>query len=399
MFFGRGSLPAQFEDFIQTVGRMGLILPQPQPQFFLANAAMAGRLSAQAFKAGMSGPRALVDILGGGAQAQDPNLMRLITMAEQIPGIINVVEQFDGSKETRGDTIKFTRPVYSVGGKGENDRRIAAQVATSTTGRAASLEQTVLTLGEFWGPYASGGTGVQPFEVKQFDAEYRANKIELASTVAQQLSYDYTSWLDAVLTAKFCRATNSSGTWTSADTTYLTWPNAAWSAVTSFVAGGGALFSANQLLRAKATMKARYIPPFPNGRYVALVPTCFNTHVASDIEYRENSKYHTDGRNVIFGYVGSLQDIDIYECATLPTYAAAGTYAGGTVPTDVALAEGFICGPGAVGFGCALAPEVRFSEYTNYQTMAKLVWYAVQAQDVLDDRYVQRIVAQTDGDG
>lgn len=392
MFFGRGAMPQQYEDFQSLAGAKGMTLPTPIPQYFLANLAMAGRFSATAMAQGLSGPRALVDILGGGAP--HPELARLSTMVEFLPGLINVVEEFNRDKG-EGDTVKFMRPVYSVGGLGELDRALKSQVSIGTTGRAVRLEEVPVTLHEFAGPYASDGSAVQPFGVNKFDAKYRSNKIALASEVVHHLSYDYMAWLDSVLTCKYCRASRSGTTWTSADTTYLTWSDSSFTAVTDYVAGGGSQFSCEQLLRARQTLRDRYINPFQTGRYAALVPTSWNTQMVGDVQYRELSKAHTDGRNQIFGYITTIEDIDIFECNTLPTYAAAGTYAGGVVPASVTINEGIICGPGAVGFGCTLPPEVRFSETTDYQRMANLIWYAVQGQDVLDDRFVQRFCAQT----
>jgi hypothetical protein len=259
-----------------------------------------------------------------------------------------------------------------------------------------SLEEVPVTLKQYHGPYASGGSAVQPFEVAQFDALYRTNKIALANEVCHHLSYDYMAWLDSVLMTKFCRASRSGTTWTSADTTYLTFSDEAFTAATDYVDGGASRFSCEQLLRARKTLRDRYVNPFPTGRYAALVPTSWNTAMLGDVAYRDLSKAHTDGRNQIFGYITTIEDIDIFECNTLPTYAPAGTYAGGTVAAGVTINEGILVGPGAVGFGCVLPPEVRFSESTNYQTCAKLIWYAVQAQHVLDDRFIERFCAQTD---
>jgi hypothetical protein len=124
-----------------------------------------------------------------------------------------------------------------------------------------------------------------------------------------------------------------------------------------------------------------------------------------DIDYRELSKTHDTGRNQIFGYIGSLQEIDFYECTTCGTYAAAGSVLGdkaGTVPTSVALAEAYLIGPGAVGFGTAapdpegvMGPVCRYSDSTNYGTIAKVIWYALHAIKVLDETRVQRVIAQT----
>jgi hypothetical protein len=138
---------------------------------------------------------------------------------------------------------------------------------------------------------------------------------------------------------------------------------------------------------------------------VLLVPTVFNTQMVSDIEYRELSKVHTDGRNQLFGYIGSVQDVDIFECSTLHSYAATETVpgtGGGTVGTGVTLQEAIMLGPGAVGFGTAapdpenmMGPVARFADDTNYGTVAKVIWYALHAIGGLDLRGVERLIAQS----
>jgi hypothetical protein len=388
---GRGSLPANFQDFMDAAS--GVInLPTPAPQYFFARAAMAGRISQAAMQAGLgtAGARSFVGIMGGGKPM--PELDPLVTISEQLPGLINVVESFG---KNAGDSIYFQRPIYSIGGYSEADRELKDLVNISTTGTAPRAEEVPLTLKKYHGPMTASGTTPQPFTILNFDAQYRSARNSLVSTVAHHLSLDYTAWLNSVLMAKFFRATRSGSTWSSADTTYLTWSDESFSAVTSYVAGGGSTFTVDQLLRARQTIRDRYINPFPNGRYVALTPTCWQTQMLRDVQYRDMSKAHTDGRNQIFGYITSVEDIDIYEVSDLPSYAAAGTYAGGTVPTGVAIAEGILIGPGAVGFGVGMAPTVRHHEVTNYQEALNVVWVAYQSHGVLDDRGIQRFCAQT----
>lgn len=390
---GRGSLPANYADFAGEASQ-ALVLPTPQPQFLFAHWAMAGRVTGQALDAGMTVEGFLRGSVGGAEIP--PELDRLIRAAETYPGAIKGVDDFGQNK---GDTIKFQRLIHDAGGLTEASRRLTGNSAISTTGVTVKTEEVPVMLDQFHGPYASTGSGVAPFEIADFDARYRANKVSLASWVNKALVYDYTIWLDTVIRDRF-RAS-----------TYITQANASYSDVTSYVAGGNQKFSSEQLLRARKTLSDRNWQKFPNGNYVFVAPTAFNLDMIDDIEYRQLSQQHTDGRNQIFGYIGSLQDIDIFECSTTKQYAAASTVpgtGGGTVPTSVTLEEGILFGPEAVGFGTAgaeydpgdestrmMGPVLRFADDTNYGTLAKCIWFAIHAFQTLDERGIQRVIAQS----
>lgn len=393
-YIGRGSLPSNYVDFAREASS-SMMLPQPTPQFTFAMWAMAGRLSLAALDSGVQTAQQYVTMAGGGGTIPE-GLARMARVADSYPGFVQAVDEFG---KNSGDTIKFQRPIYSAGGLTIADRELTGNSAISTTGRAIKMEEVPVVLRELHGPYAAGGSAVQPYEIKSFDAKYRANKIALTQATNLHLEYDYTIFLDTIIRDQF-RAT-----------TYATLSDADYSDVTEYVAGGNSRFSAEQWLRARKALSDREWRPFPNGRYIGLVPTSFNTDMLADVEYREMSKMHTDGRNLIYGYVGSVQNIDFFECSTCKQYAAASTVpgtGGGTVPTGVTLEEGLLIGPGAVGFGTAAAeynvgdalstvmgPVVRFADDTNYGTLAKVIWYALHAIETLDQRGCQRVIAQS----
>jgi hypothetical protein len=385
---GRGSLPANYEDFINSA-TANLVLPTPQPQYLFAHFAMAGRLSLAAMNAGATSAQQYVSMAGGGA-AVSPDLDRLIRTADSYPGFFQTIDQFGLGK---GDTIKFQRPVFSTGGLDRASRKLNTNATISTTGRTMQTEEVPIILEEFHGPYASDGSAVQPYAIWGFDAKYRANKLSLVSLVSQQLGQDYTAWLDTVMRDELRAGTT------------ITLSDPAFADVTSYAAGGGSTFSLEHILRARKALSDREWKPFPNGRYVLLVPTVFNTQMVSDIEYRELSRVHMDGRNQLFGYIGSVQDVDIFECSTLKSYAAASTVpgtGGGTVGSGVTLQEAILVGPGAVGFGTvapqpegAMGPVARFADDTNYGTVSKVIWYALHAIGGLDLRGVERLICQS----
>lgn len=386
MFIDRASLPANYVDFLNEASTP-LLLPTPTSQFLFAQMAMAGRVSAAALRANASSAREWANVIGGGAPVP-PEMDALIRVADVYPGMVQGVDVFG---KGLGDTVRFQRPVYSVGGLTEDARRLAKQTI-STTGRAMQTEEVPVVLEEFIGPYASDGSGVAPFAVWNFDAAIKAAKLSTAGLVSNALVYDYTYWLDTVIRDRF----RLSG--------YTTLSDPSFSAVTEYVAGGGSEFSVEQIFRARQTIADRKWKTFSNGRYIVVVPTCFQRHMLRDPDYREMSVQHPEF-NQLYGYVSSIDNIDFYECDTSKQYAAASTVPGdatGTVPTSVTLEEAIMIGPGAVGFGTcqdplsgAMGPSVRFGDSTNYQTQTMFIWYALHAFEMLDERGVQRLIAQS----
>lgn len=379
----RGSLPANFEDFRSSV-TSALVLPQPEPQYLFAHWAMAGRLALAALNAGMASAQQYVSMAADGAPVS-PTLDRMARAADAYPGFVQAIDAFG---KGNGDTIKFQRPIFSTGGLTEADRVLSTAQTISTTGQAIQSEEVPVVLKQYHGPYASNGSAVAPYAIEEFDAKYRANKLQLAGLCSMHLQRDYIKWLDAVIRNKFLQ----SG--------YVTFPSNITNAA-SFVAGGNKKFSLAQIMDARKTLSDREWQKFPNGRYVCLVPTDFNTQMLEDIDYQELSSDHPD-KNQLYGYISSVQDIDFFECTTLQSYAPASTLEGQTVASGVTLKEALLVGPGAVGFGSAVAsqsgvigPEARFADDTNFGLVAKVIWYALHAFPMLDDRGVQRIVAQS----
>jgi hypothetical protein len=386
-FIGGATLPANYQEFLESVTQP-LVLPTPEPQYLFAQWAMAGRLNFQALDAGKATVQQYLSAAGGGAMA--PDLERMIRVADMYPGFVQAIDVFGKGK---GDTVKFQRPIFSTGGLTEASRELTPNSAISTTGLAIQSEEVPAVLRQYHGPYSSSGSAVQPYAIDNFSAKFQANKLSLTSQVNAYLVRDYTKWLDIVIRDRL-RASQ-----------YTTLSDSALTDASSFVAGGNAFINLEAILRARKALSDREWMPFPNGRYALLVPTVFNTQMLSDVDYRESAKNHADGRNQIFGYINSVQDIDIFECTTLKSYAAGTSVTGekaGTVGTSVALEEALLVGPGAVGFGTAApdpenvaGPVARFADDTNYGTMIKVIWYALHAFQTLDERGVQRILFQS----
>lgn len=385
----RGTLPQNFLDSAST----GMRLPTPQPQYFFSRMAMGSRLSLAALNAGVPTVQQFVSIAGGG-KIEDPGLAQLARAADAYPGAIRAVDEFG---KDAGDTVKFTRDVYEGGSYTEEGRELTDDQTINTTGQAIKAEEVPITLKQFYGPTTAAGVKA-PYAITNFDAKYRRNKEALSSKVTRHLGQDYVKWLDRVIRNRFIGAGG----------TKITFPSG--SGITNgagFVAGGAQGPSLVQVLEARKSLSDREWAPFDNGRYMCLVPTSFNTLMVGDPDYRELSKAHSDNRNQIFGYIGTVQDVDFFEVTTLARYSDDGgddfaALAGSTIAANVTVDEALLFGPGCIGFGTAsseqqgaMGPEVRWADETNFGTVAKVIWYVLHAFGQLDDRGVQRIVWQT----
>lgn len=381
----RGTLPQNFLDSVSAETN----LPTPEPQYFFAQMALAGRLSLAALDAGADTVQQFLNIRGGGATAPQ-GLDSLARAADAYPGAITTVDQLFGLN--KGDTIMMPRDIFEGGGYSKQARHLKTDGIISTVGQNIRNEEVPLVLEEYVGPYNVNTSRVDPYAIWTFDARYRANKVQLASKVSRHLKRDYVKWLDIVVRDTFLQSSN------------VTMPGNI-TDVTGFAPGGGVGISMEQIFAARAALTDREWAPFPNGRYMCLVPTTFNTQMLSDPDYRQLSKNsgRGDGQNLLFGAIGSIQNIDFFECTTLRHYSDNGgshvaALNSATVGAGVIVDEALLIGPGAVGFGTALAPEGRWADDTNYGTVAKIIWYALHAIGMLDDRGVQRIPYQgTDG--
>jgi hypothetical protein len=375
-----------YPDFVNQTNS-ALRLLQPEPQYSFAQAAFAAGLSLAAINAGAQTVQQYVSINSGGAPLP-PGLDRMIRFADG--GFAKMIQKVEGFGKNQGDTITFKRPIFDGGGYTEAARRVTPDKATATTGRTIRREEVPIVLDQFEGPYASDGSAVEPYNVTMFDAKYRKNMVNLADEVSMHLKRDFIKWLDTVLRDRF------------SGTRYTTLPNGI-AGASSFVAGGTQYFSMEQFLRAKKALVDREWAPFANGDYLVLVPSLFNTQMIQDPDYVALSANQAPA-NQIFGQIARIQNLVFAECSTLKSYTAGtSVYCGGTssavatattVAAGVTLHEALVIGPEAVGFGEAEAPSVFFGDSTDFGKLAQMIWRAVLAFSMLDERGVERVIVQ-----
>lgn len=378
----RATLPQAFLDSVNAA----MMLPTPEPQYWFANAALGGRVRAEALRnSAFSGLGYVQSIMGAGGVPDA--LDRMVRAADSYPGaVLNLDDKFG---EGKGTVYKLLRRKFSGGGFTEADRLVTVDKSTSTTGRAIQMEDVEVVLQQYEGPWDSSASAVAPIALYDFDKRYGASRVDLVGEAFTHLMQDATKWLDTVIRDRF-RAAHST---TFSDTSIT--------AATGFSAAGGLGANLEMIKRARKTLSDREWMSFPNGRYVLLVPTEFDLQMLGDTTYRELSKSHAAGVNQLYGYIGSIHNVDIFEVTTLKTYVATdsvpntpGNSDGGTVASGVTLYEALLIGPGAVAFGSPANFESFYADDTDYGKAAKVIWRLPAGLQTVDSRGIQRILFQ-----
>lgn len=351
-------------------------LPQPEPQYVFAQMAISAGIRMEALKAGMNTAQQFVSMASEGKPVS-AQLDQLARFADTMPDAVLYKAVLGKEK---GDTVKFQRPVYAGGGYSIDARKVWGDKATSTTGQVISAEEVSITLDQLEGPYSSSGSAVQPYAVRLADGKFKNPINEVSSEVTHHLRRDYIKLMDTIIRDQFC-----------ASPTYVTFVD---NVANAGALAAGKIFETDTIIEARTQLAGREWSPFPNGRYVCLVPIQFNGHMLQDTKFRELTAFHRN-ENPIMRYIGSIQDVDIYECSTLSTYAAGTPYAGTNVAGGVTAVEALLIGPGAVGFANAEDPACHFHDDTDYGKVAKVIWRATHGFGVIDHRGIQRICASS----
>jgi hypothetical protein len=371
------SLP---QEFVENV-RAGMRLPQPQPQFFFAMAAISAAMRTAGVAAGVDTAVNFVKLMAGPGAAVPANLDMFARTADAYVGMIQYVDGFGLGK---GDTLKLRRPVYTGGGYDEASRMVNPTQPTSLVGQSIQMEEVPVVLKQFEGPWDTTNNRIGPYQIDNFDARYRRSADNLAQEVSNHLSYDYIKWLDAVIRDRF-RATPN-----------ITYADAV-ANVLAFTAGAGHYTNIDLVLQARKALSDRERKPFANGKYMAIVPTAWNTQMVQDPAYRQlASGPSAVDRNILFRYLSTVEDVDIFESTTSKTYNAGDTVPndGNVVPAGATVYEGLLISPEAVGFGDAEPPTMHTTSDTDYGKNVKVIWRSVEAFQTLDARGVQRFLFQ-----
>lgn len=374
----RATLPQAFLDSVNAA----MILPTPEPQYWFAGAAMGNSVRSAAIRDGQFSGLAYIQSIMGTSGVPD-DLDRMVRAADAYPdSVLNVDDKFG---EGMGTVYKFKRRKFEGGGYTESDRQVIVDKPTSTTGKSVQMEEIEMVLRQFEGPYDTIQSSVAPYAIYDFDKRWgaMATRTSLVNEAKVHLQRDAMKWLDTVIRDRFRSTAN------------ITFADAAVSSVASYTASAGYTANLEMVKRARQALADREWAPFPNGKYTLLVPSAFDTQMLGDVSYRQLSQFAQQGRNPLYGYIGSIHNVDIFEVTTLKTYAATESVPNDTtVPSGATVYEGLLFGPGAVAFGSPAGFESFFADDTDYGKAAKVIWRIAAALQTVDSRGVQRLLFQ-----
>jgi hypothetical protein len=367
---GQGSLPSEFIDV--TRARM---LVQPEPQYLHARwwkTALGVRFNEMAVQQlGISPDRALPS---PGAPYTKPEQDRLLYSDEIIaPAAIDVVL---GLGARPGDTIKTNRPVYQDSSYSLEERTIPSGTIISTEPIAVTGEQVPISVLRLGGPYSAEDGEVRPFGIERMDIERMVHSAR--TIVGLHFARDFDKFIDTVLVFLY-------------ETLKVVISPAGMEDISDPVDEGDYPMSHTILTRIEETLQSNDVPRFPDGRWVGVLTPRQTQQLKNDDAFIKQARYFKDTSPL---YVGNLfaewgESLRLYVSNTMPVYPA-GVAVGGVTPT-VPIYNAHFFGPGVIGSGVGMMPDIFASTQDNYQQRALLIWLMFAGFTVFDARLGCRV--------
>lgn len=352
------TLPSEFFDLTS-----GKLLKQPEPQYFWAMMLAAADARSVLNKAGIQVGMPGRDVASQGlAYASELDRLQLAAASEAAEAVMAIEELGKGP----GHTVRINRPAFSGGGYTVANRQVGVSDTISTSPQDISGEQTAVTLKRIVGPFASGGSAPQPYAIDAFAAKGSVHS--LADIVGLHLRRDRMRYIDTVINLEFNKAS-----------TNVAYVNGA-TADNDYVDANAGLLNVNAVFDVEEKLASANIPTFSNGRWkLALTPKALR-HLKTDSVYAHYAQHDAGMKNPLFpGYVATIGRLDIYEVNTFQT---------ATNSSSVVVERNIAFGPGAVGYGVGLRPEVRASTDDNYAETPKVIWICYEGHECLDERFL-----------
>lgn len=354
-FIGRGALP---QEFVETTSSMLLVAPEPQywhAQMFAG--AMAAALAATGGGLGRGG------VIGASGAPYGVLNGHQLMLDATTSGAVTVVDELG---KVPGHTVRINRPIFANTTYTRTSRTVANGTTISTTPIDVSSEQVSLTLERWAGPYDQTNSRVAPYGLDRFDASMSIHS--MASVVGLHLSRDYQRFIDTEIALLF-----SSGSSTVMAGAEANVEN------TSTQAGDLPL-DTDALLRAALTLRDAKIPTFSSGRYTCVLHPRQILQLSQDPALKDAAQVLPPSNPLLASsYFKTLGGIaDIYMSSTLTT---------ATNAQSIKIYRGQMFGPGMVGAGIGMKPEVRESTDDNYGEHAKVIWVMYADAKVLDNTF------------
>lgn len=369
---GRSTLPSEFYDRVSKI-----IAKQPLPEFTYARIAYLSNMSAELGRIGPEEFRGVFTgaMKDGGEAYPELTTMQLMLNGDRTTAMASAIMTADEIATGPGHTIRIPRPVFSGGGYTFAARRIGPGQTVSTTPIGVTDQEVSITVERHMGPYASGGTAVQPFAVSE--AEARRSVHSLVQRAVRGLQYDRNAMLDAGLAALFdnwstviypgdpAGALNSSGT--TGDAAAFTNP-------------GNRPFSLEGLKRAATILKIANIPRFADGTYKSIITPKQAEQLELDPLWVKASSMHKENNPLFMNYIGRVGDLEVFSSNSNTVDTT--TVSGSTINHAV------VFGPESVGYAStAEGCHVRQSSQTNYDQEALIVWVCDEGATQLNNTF------------
>lgn len=243
----RVSVPSEFFDITSQI-----MLRAPEPSYAYARLLMAASGRAEMLRVGESNAppsralpeqgAAVPDLMDMGLLIGDPIRAEAIVVSDELG-------------RGPGHTVRFNRPRFAGGGYTLASRTIGSSVTISKTAIPITQDQVSITIQRFAGPFADGGTVVQPYGIDRFDATRSVHS--LASLVGLHLTRDRMKWLDSVIGTLFD------------DGSTVIYPGDSINAITTdasaFVVQGDRPMDVETIFRAEQVLNDANVPSSPTG--------------------------------------------------------------------------------------------------------------------------------------
>lgn len=365
--FSRGTVPQWFLDIISMA-----LLVQPEPEYFHAGLFMNSLNVALDTAQGIGLPiPGRVFGTEGGALSKSFEEMQLMLNEDRDPAWSDAIMVVPELGKQVGHTIKINRPKFENSTYSRAARRAPVGKTFSTTPIGETFEQAQITIDRFAGPYSNDQADIAPYGFERFDAS--RSLIAFNEVKKLYLVRDWRRTIDAFGVSLFDQVNTSTG---------IIRPGTMTADNDSVLAGDFPMSYA-VLTEIEDSLKSANIPRFENGKYMLVLHPRQVKQLKRDAEYQRLATYHQD-YNPLFkkNYVSSIEAFDIFESTTLTSVVNS---------NSVRIYYGQAFGPGMVGAGVGMAPEVRHNTQDNYGETGLLIWLAYLGLEVLDDRFGRRI--------
>lgn len=368
----RLTLPSEFTNPVNAA-----LLIQPQPQFFWAMLLYQSNAAAE-LKQGITtlGPNASRMFTSSGAPVPDLGAMQLNLLdPEQAQSVLLRGEaiktiSFPGMHPNEVTTIQ--RPNFVDSTYTEASRDTTRATISEEAQNILGADAVTLTIKEESGPYSNAAAGVRPLGLEGFDLDMSPshNIIEYAQL---HLRRDRMKYSDTTVAARaFTPIPVANWVYPGDPRGEITSDNAA------FTAAGDRRVDVETIMRAKKRLKDLGIPTFSNGRYMCVLSTQQVLDLTTSSSYKAQAKYFPEKNPLFTAYIGTLNGIDIFECATNP---------GATANSTIQVYLGCMFGPGLLGYGLAKPCAVVAADNTNYGRRVNVIWTAWEGLATFDDRF------------